>query len=147
MSTLTTSQINTANGTTNLTLTTGNTVGGASIVLNASTANVVITGSASVSTNTLVLGTSSITATQFANGYTRLPNGLMMQWGTVSSNSSSGSVTFPAAFAPVLNMIVSSNSAGNTNIPSVTALSNTTATVLLSGNTTAKTVYWQAIGL
>jgi hypothetical protein len=114
-------------------------------VLNGS--NATMTGritatSANVSTNTFNFGASSI-----ANpGYSRLPNGLLMQWGNASVNSSSGSVTFPAAFTSVYSMQLtpSVSTVGNT-LPAVTALTATTAT-LRSANATASTVYWLAIG-
>lgn len=194
MSSLTTTSINTANGTTNLTLGTGNTVGPAIVVTSGTdvalrgnssaniiianttslvvntvstfNANISVTGrisattnvstntvsantinsvNATITSNTLNFGASSITATQFANGYTRLPNGLLYQWGSVSATSTTGTVTFPAAFSPVFSMTVTANAVG-TYLAAVTTLANTTASVRTS-NTTATTVYWQAIGL
>lgn len=196
MSSLTTTTINTANGTTNLTLSTGNT-GGPAIVVTAGTdvalrgnstaniitanttsvtinavstfnANVVVTGrvsattnvstntvtantinsvNATITSNTLNFGASSITATQYANGYTRLPNGLLYQWGSVGANTTVGSINFPAAFSPVFSLTAVANDKSTTCMVAVTSLTNTTATVLLASNTGTRTVYWQAIGL
>jgi len=197
MSSLTTTTINTANGTTNLTVTTGNTSGPAIVVssnndvwirANSSTnsfitnatstrintplivatnstfssnatfnANLTLNANAtvnriaattieivigSVSTNTFTLGAASI-----ANpGYSRLPNGLLLQWGNTTVNSSVGSVTFPAAFSSVYSMQLTPtvSTVGNT-LPAVTSLSTTVAQ-LRSANATSSTVYWLAIG-
>lgn len=202
MSSLTTTTINTANGTTNLTLSTGNTSGPAivvtsgtnlamrgnstaniitvntsSVIVNAAStfnsnttfsANISVTGSvsattnvstntitantvsavnASITSNTLNFGASSITATQYANGYTRLPNGLLYQWGSVGANTTVGSINFPAAFSPVFSLTAVANDKSTTCMVAVTSLTNTTATVLLASNTGTRTVYWQAIGL
>lgn len=154
MSSLTTTTINTANGDTPLTITTGNTSGpsiivgnGTDIVIRANaTSNVFVVNSVAVqanaafsisntlnvtgqltinavanganfagnttfanvvatsvrttntvvTTNTLTLGTSSIAT----SGYTRLPNGLLLQWGSVTSVTTAGTtVTFPVTFA------------------------------------------------
>lgn len=125
-----------------------NVTGSANITGAVSAANATLTGSisaanATISSNTLNLGSSLI-----ANpGYTRMPNGLLMQWGNASVNSSTGSVTFPAAFSSVYTMQLtpSVSTVGNT-LPAVTALTTTTAT-LRSANATASTVYWLAIGI
>lgn len=182
MSSVTTAKVDTINGSTDLTVTTGNTSGpkiivrtnetagivlgpnstvnsvfinatGLSVTANLSltanvvstanvTANVVTSNIAVVSSNTLTLGTSSI-----ANpGYSRLPNGLLMQWGNVSANATTGTVTFPVAFSAVYSMQVtsSSNTVGNT-LAAVTSLSTTSASVR-TANLTAITCYWLAIG-
>ena len=193
MSSLTTTTINTINGTTNLTLSTGNTSGPAIVVTsetdiairanttanvfianstairaNAATtiantlsvsANVDITGNvtanvytansitvvnAVISTNTLSLGSSSAAA----NGYTRLPNGILFQWGSVTGvTSAAGSITFPAAFNTVYSFTATgtANTVGNGHI-AVTSLSTTAASVR-SGNGTGQTVYWMGIGV
>ena len=49
---------------------------------------------ATLSSNTLTLGSS----TSAANGYTYLPNGIRLMWGWVSSNSTVGTITFTPAF-------------------------------------------------
>lgn len=113
---------------------------------NTVTANTISVVNGAVSSNTLTLGTSSITATLYANGYSRLPNGLLLQWGSVSANSTAGSVTFPAAFGPVFSMQTTTATVGTTYVSAITALSNTAASVRTS-NATSATVYWQAIGL
>lgn len=114
---------------------------------NTVTANTIAVVNGSVSSNAFTLGASSITATQYANGYTRLPNGLLLQWGTVLANTTTGAVTFPAAFGPVFSMTATANDKSTTCMAAVTALTNTTATVLLASNVSQRTVYWQAIGL
>lgn len=97
---------------------------------------------ASISSNTLSLGTSSITG----SGFTRLPNGLLYQWGTVSATSSTGDVTFPASFSTVYSVIGTSNTAVATFQVGVTAITTTSAS-FRTANTSARTVYWMAIGV
>lgn len=79
-----------------------------------------------------------------SNGYTYLPNGLLLNWGQVEANTSAGNVTFTAAYT--------------TNSWSVTATANDTAitaAVISHNGTTAeirvnsnalRTVHWIAIG-
>lgn len=125
-----------------------NVTGTANVVGAVLAANATLTGrisaaNAVISSNNLSLGSPVI-----ANpGYSRMPNGLLMQWGNATVNSSSGSVTFPAAFSAVYTMQLtpSVSTVGNT-LPAVTALTTTTAT-LRSANATASTVYWLAIGV
>jgi hypothetical protein len=104
-------------------------------------------GNLTVSSNTLTLGTSSITA----NGYTRLPNGLLMQWGTqAAANTSSGNVTFPVAFTTA---VYSVNITGTQTFTGLlggtgTAGVNTTVIQVRTTNTGAGvTAYWMAIGV
>lgn len=81
------------------------------------------TGAANLVSNTFNLGTSVVAA----NGYTRLPNGLLMQWGTQSAsvnNAASATATFPVAFTTVYSI---------TPVVSAPAVSG----VLVSSNTTA----------
>ena len=201
MSSLTTTSINTANGSTNLTLRTGNTSGpallvtaGADVVIRANTsANVFIanssgiranaamtvantlnvtspltanvlnvttvnsavtfsnvaTFSANIAANTvnaaaLNLGTSSIAT----SGFSRLPNGLLVQWGTVSVNATTGSITFTTAFAAApYSVQVTATATGNAEQAAVTAVTTTTATVRSSSAAAASTQYYLAIGV
>lgn len=194
MSSLTTTTVNTANGSTNLTLMTGNS-SSASIVVRTdgtlsvkanSTVNTITINTSTITTNTAtflangnfiangvanlysnttvnasltvanvltvtnsaVFSTNSVTmgAASVANpGYTRLPNGLLLQWGNVSVTSTTGTITFPAAFSAVYSVQLTPSTNNSTHQPAVTALTTTTANVR-SSNTTANTVYWMAIG-
>lgn len=106
--------------------------------------NTTITGFANVSTNTLTLGTSSIAA----NGYSRLPNGLLYQWGTVSSNSSVGNITFPTAFTTLYSITATAeNATYNSTYNAQLIASNTTTANTRTGNTTATNVRYMAIGV
>ena len=175
MSSVTTSKINTVNGVTNLTVTTGNTDGPALIVTATNdvyiranaTANIFTVNASSVRVNTSLTVTNSLSVSNTvtvstntfnlgspllaSNGYSRLPNGLLMQWGSVSTNTSVGNITFPAAFSTLYSITCSLNLAAaygssNTYIPLFIAVSTTTANIR-TGNTTSKTAYWQAIGV
>ena len=82
------------------------------------------------------------------NGYVKLPNGFIMQWGTVYvSGNTDTAVTLPIAFPNgALNGLASYN--GNTEttyVASVVALSNTQITVRSAGNN-GKTINWLAFG-
>jgi hypothetical protein len=90
------------------------------------------------------LGTSSIAT----SGFSRLPNGLLIQWGTVAVNSTSGSITFTTAFAAApYSVQVTTTQTGNAEQAAVTAVTTTTATVRSSRSTTAATQYYLAIGV
>ena len=98
---------------------------------------------ATLSSNTLTLGSS----TNAANGYTYLPNGIRLMWGWVSANATVGSITFTPAFATnAYSITASSNTAGATYAPAVTAWTKAAATILTS-NATASNVFWTAIGV
>jgi len=96
-----------------------------------------------VSTNTHTLGTSSIVAN---NGYSRLPNGLLMQWGNVLANASVGNVTFTTAFTTIYNWHVTS---GLTGFYGFAAGANATVLQVRSSQAVAATnlCTWQAIGV
>lgn len=203
MSSLTTTTINTANGTTNLTAMTGN-VSSASIVVRTdgivniranSSVNTITVNTTNITTNTASFtanGNMSVTGTLTAignstlsgnttvaasltvanvltisnsavfttnsvtmgasllasNGYSRLPNGLLMQWGKVTVNSTSGTITFPAAFSAVYSVTTTSNANTHLNMAAVTAVTTTTATVRSANtaNPASATAYWMAIG-
>lgn len=170
MSSLTTTLINTINGTTNLTLQTGNSAA-ARIILGSGAQGVVI--AANGSSNTITVNTSVMTANVSATfsgnvsaatvnatgfnltgssisttGYTRLPNGLLMQWGTVSSNSSAGTVTFstPFAAAPYSVVVTPQSNVGANSAAAVTS-ANTTAALIRTTNATSYTFYYLALGV
>ena len=98
---------------------------------------------ATVTSNTLTLGTS----TSAANGYTFLPNGLKMVWGYVAANATVGAVTFTSAFTTnAYSITATSNTPGGTYVPAVTAWTKTGATILTT-NATSANIFWQAIGV
>lgn len=111
-------------------------------------ANLQVVGTANVSgvvnfaSNTFNLGTSSKTA----NGYTWLPNGLLMQWGLVSANSTTGNATFSVAFPTACLSVTANRTVLGANgfcfVPGV----NTTVAQIRSANNTAVNCYYMAIG-
>jgi hypothetical protein len=96
--------------------------------------------------NTFNIGTNSAT---ISPGYSWLPNGLLMQWGTASASSSApATVTFAFAFPTAMHGVTATQNGGTytaSTYPLFTAVSRTGFT-LASGATTAKTFFWQAIG-
>jgi hypothetical protein len=105
------------------------------------------TGSATLNSNTLTLGTSSISA----NGYSRLPNGLLFQWGTSASvaQDSSTTVTFPVAFTTLYSVTFTGRQAINTTSggSDTVSASNTTTFTIAHGADGTSTFYWMAIGV
>jgi hypothetical protein len=93
------------------------------------------------SSNNLYLGTSSRTA----NGYSYLPNGILMQWGVVVMNTSSNNLIY-------FNIPFSSNNAvlnftGNANNTSLHVRSiNSTSANVTTGTLTSTKIFWHAIG-
>jgi len=107
--------------------------------------NLTVGANLSVSTNTLTLGTSSIST----SGYSRLPNGLLLQWGTVFVNQdSSASVTFPVAFTALYNISITAQTTLNTTTQGIdgVASQSTTGFTLNHGQDGNITFYWLAIG-
>lgn len=79
------------------------------------------------------------------NGYQKLPSGMLMQWGSVSSPGASGSITFPTAFlsgAYSLVAITSSTSAIASNL----TIGATTATTFNFYQTANYAFNWAAVG-
>lgn len=84
-----------------------------------------------------------------ADGYQKLPGGLIIQWGSVSGNGSK-SVTYPVAFpAAVLNICATiyngGNEAGVTYV-SVTGRSTTGCSFFIDADVTPQGINWIAIG-
>lgn len=103
--------------------------------------------SAAISSNTLTLGSSSVGSTNYANGYSRLPNGLMMQWGyNAAVNSTANIVTFAAvggvAFTNLFSVSATSTTANHVFVSSA----NASAIVLVANSAANTGVYWTAIG-
>jgi hypothetical protein len=108
---------------------------------------VTLSTSLTVSTNTLTMGSSNVGAANFANGYARLPNGLLMQFGQLLVNTITAAQTFSVvtgvAFTNVFSMTTTTNTLASAI--ALTALSATSFTIV--SNTAANVaVYWTAIG-
>jgi translation initiation factor 6 (eIF-6) len=118
---------------------------GSVVVANSSVNNFIAnTTAVTIASNTLTLGTS----TKAANGYTYLPNGMKMNWGTFTCNTVS-QVTFTSAFATALvSLTVTPIGAFyvGANTPYVFASNTTTANIYSVSTTTTNTAYYVAIG-
>jgi hypothetical protein len=99
-----------------------------------------------VNSNTgLTLGTSDTSA----NGFTYLPNGLIIQYGNVDANTSVGDITFANVFPTGLySLTVTTNIAGayDSTYQSIVIASNTSTANVRTANVTAKSVSYTAIG-
>jgi len=114
------------------------------------------TTAANLVSNTFYLGTSNVSGhtAALANGYTTLPNGLKMLWGTLTTaNSTAQVITFSTASGVsfttnCFSLTATSNAAGtsSTNEPSIYAV-NATAFTVITSNATASSINWLAIGI
>ena len=91
------------------------------------------------------------TSESFADdGYVKLDNGLIMQWGQETAAEASETVTFPIAFPNAcLNVTCTDYANGDTGgITSATGIKTlpTKTTVIFTCYTSATTFFWQAIG-
>lgn len=107
---------------------------------------------ANLTSNTLLLGSgstgSSVGSANYANGYSRLPNGLLLQWGYNAAVNSTANVTTFASVGGVAFVNTFSVTAVSANInSSVAAITVNSTAIVLIANTAANTgVYWTAIG-
>ena len=91
------------------------------------------------------------TSESFADdGYVKLDNGLIMQWGQETVSATTETVTFPIEFPTAcLNVVAtayrSSVTGGLTNAVGINTLPTTT-TVIFNTNSAWDTIFWQAIG-
>ena len=92
-----------------------------------------------VSSNSFTLGSSSISP----NGYTTLPNGLKLMWGTASVTTASTTVTFPTPFSSV---VYSVTLTGTVDSSDVRLLSSNTTTFRADVDFNC-TVNYMAIGV
>jgi hypothetical protein len=105
---------------------------------------------AKVTGNTANVGTA---VTLSANGFSRLTNGLLFQWGNVSVTNANTTVTFPSAFTALYQITATTVQGGvtatgaNINCAAFITSSNTTTFNVRTNSTTANTVNWMAIGV
>jgi hypothetical protein len=117
-----------------------------SIVLQGSTSgSITLQEPAVAGTNTLTLpaatGTVATTAditssftgsnvSKTANGYQKLPSGVVMQWGTITGVgvNSTGTVTFPVAFPTACGSVTTTSKAGANSLQVLNVPSSTTTT-------------------
>lgn len=88
-----------------------------------------------------------------ASGYQKLPSGLIIQWGTVASNSVAPyttTVTLPIAFPTLcaaLSVLIGGNTSGDTVVRSASSLNLGTSAIQFTANpVTTNSCIWIAIG-
>jgi hypothetical protein len=137
------------------------------LVIGTSTVNATMVNAAALTTASLVTGNATVyttlsaatrsvtgsnsftlgTSTAAANGYTYLFNGILIQWGSVLSNSSVGNITFPVAFpTAIFSYSATSNSTVAANLVSIIAANTTTMNVRSLSTAAASNSFWFAIG-
>ena len=140
------SNIVVSNSTSSITVSEGTIAVGNSTVNTTANSSLVNATSVSVNSNTgLTLGTSDTSA----NGFTYLPNGLIIQYGSVDANTTVGDITFANVFPTGLySLIVTTNIAGayDSTYQSIVIASNTSTANVRTANVTAKSVSYTAIG-
>ncbi len=99
------------------------------------------------SVNTFINATSiTVGSNNAANiGHTSLPNGLKMNWGWVSANSTDGNATFSSAFSTAAYVVTATSNATGTYAAAAIG-SNTTTALIRTANATSTNVYYMAIG-
>ena len=115
------------------------------------------TGGAIVNTKAHFVGNNTVNATMntagiyiggkvtaAATGYTVLPNGITMNWGSISANSLGVVGTFSSAFTTLYSVVISSTSA---TVTVAATASNTTTVTATTNSAASTTVYYQAIGV
>lgn len=135
-----------SNSTSSITISEGTVTVGNSTVNTSANSSLVNATSVTVNSNTgLTLGTAVTTA----NGFTYLPNGLILQYGSVDANTTVGNITFANVFPTGLySLTVSTNIAGayDATHQSIVIASNTSTANVRTANVTAKSVSYTAIG-
>lgn len=96
-------------------------------------------------------GITNFDGSMTANGYQRLPNGLILQWGNVSiGTDTSVTVTFPIAFPTAcvsgFAQIANGNPVSGVGIAGWAVRNLTTTSMLIVSDNQASTHYWLAIG-
>lgn len=106
------------------------------------------TGNAATVTNGVY--TTNFTNSLTSNGYQKLPNGLIIQWGTASFSAGSASITFPITFPNALFSITGCPEiigfAGASYAATIEARSTSGATFNLYYTSGSPNVEWIAIG-
>ena len=137
------SGVTTSTGTTNNVLSEGPTFTGVPAAPTAANG----TNTTQLATTAFAYGTLSATT----NGHTKLPNGLIQQWGTTSNigGDSAATITYPIVFPTAVYSIqitpirsINISGGGENSVSSIT----TTDFVLNRGQDGASTFYWMAIG-
>ncbi|MES2237610.1 MAG: hypothetical protein V4500_07660 [Pseudomonadota bacterium] len=77
------------------------------------------------------------------NGYQKLPNGLIIQWGTATFSAAGSAVLFPIAFPNSIYQVIPGNANGTGTVVSSGSVSLTGFTATATGTSTN---YWFAIG-
>jgi len=80
-----------------------------------------------------------------ANGYSYLPSGIIIQWGTVSANSSAGNATFSVTF-PTACRSVTMNAIGSDIYAHLAQFANTSTARIRTNSATSANVNYIAIG-
>jgi hypothetical protein len=129
--------------------------GSANLTFNVATNTLNVIGAinvttANVTSNTINVGSSASLAT---NGFSRMTNGLLFQWGRVAATSSNTPINFPSAFTTLYQVTATSQitpagtSGINVNSVVVITSSNNTGFNVRTNSTTANNVSWMAIGI
>ena len=107
------------------------------------------TNTTQVATTAFVLANSvqgsQFTSSKSANGYQKLPSGLIIQWGYINSGTNPITISFPISFPKAcVNVTTQMIKAGDDNSWGVSVVGTSSFTVYRSGGTTQS--YWFAIG-
>jgi len=79
-------------------------------------------------------------------GYTQLPGGMQMCWGTATVGASYTAVTFPRAFSSTTELIVTATPLGASANSATSPVTSISTTGFASASNSATTITWMAIG-
>ena len=118
----------------------------ANLVFNTATARLTAPNVNCTSNAGLTLGIPSA----IANGYSYLPNGLLLQWGTLLAANTTSTVTFPIAFPTACYSVVATAAATilvSANSLQIVTVNTTIAQVRSATTNVTSKAYWMAIGI
>jgi len=85
-----------------------------------------------------------LTDSQTASGYTKLPNGVYIQWGNSAASTSGVTTSFPIAFPTACWIVVGTNS--NQSNPPAPSISSTSSNFTMTVSAGSPNVNWFAVG-
>ena len=80
------------------------------------------------------------------NGYSKLPNGMILQWGYASATSGGTAVTFPTTFTSASSYAVTTCQYGTATTHSTMTVTNTSASTFTAYQANGDSFYYIAMG-
>ena len=97
-------------------------------------------------TNTYSYGGFTLPTQTGTNGYSKLPNGMILQWGYASATSGGTAVTFPTTFTSASSYAVTTCQYGTATTHSTMTVTNTSASTFTAYQANGDSFYYIAMG-